>query len=126
LNRDGFQVTANSLQQGDLDGLADVIHPETPGRRQARAGESARCEAEPQRIRKAIEEDMMPDTTDRRVRRRQGAGRQRVGKAAHKSGKRAGRGVLRGGQNALDPALPQGIERAGTTQFAMVLLQETK
>ncbi len=76
------QVTDDCLQERDLEGLADVLHAETLRRLPAGIGEPAGCEAEPQRIRKAIEEDMVPDAADGRVRRRrQRAGRQRMRKA---------------------------------------------
>jgi len=66
----------------------------------------------------------VPHTADQHVRRCQHAGRQRVGKAGHQSGKGAGGGILRGGQHTIDPAKSQGIERAIPAELAVVLLQK--
>jgi hypothetical protein len=105
--------------------VTDIIDPETAGRLPTRIRESARRKAEPQRIRKAVEEDMVPDAADGRVRQRQRAGPQRVGKAGQ-SGKGTGGGVLRGGQHAVDAAKPKGIERAIAAELVVVLLQESE
>ena len=83
---------------------------------------STRREAEPQWIRKMVEEDMMPHTADGRVRQGQRAGRQWMGKASHQSGKGAGRDVLCGSQHAVDPTMPEGIERPIAAELAVVLL----
>jgi hypothetical protein len=91
------QVTNDGFEESNLECLTDIIDTEAAHRLFPRIGEPARREAEAQRIRKAVEEDMVPDTADGHVRRRQRCGRQRMREAGHQSGKGTGGGVLRGG-----------------------------
>jgi hypothetical protein len=118
------QVTDDGFEESDFEGLTGIIDTDTARQLSPRIGESARREAEAKRIRKAVEEDMVPDSADGHVRRRQRPGRQRMGEAGHQSGKGAGGSVLRGGQHAVDFAMPEGIEGAIATELTVALLQE--
>jgi hypothetical protein len=78
-----LQVRDDAFEESDLEGRPDITDTESGRRLFSRIGESARREAEALRIRKAIEEDMMPDIAEGHVRRRQRAGRKRMGEAGH-------------------------------------------
>jgi hypothetical protein len=82
---------------------------------------SDRRETEPQRIRKAVEEDMVPHTltgTCAGVSATDASGWGR----RHQSGKGTGGDILRGGQHPIDPAKSKGIERTIPAELAVVLL----
>ena len=64
-------VANDCFEERNLEGLADIEHAEPVRRVLPRIGKSAWCEPEAERIRKPIEEDMVPDAASRRLGKRQ-------------------------------------------------------